>query len=76
MPNIGAMMKLPGMWKKFSENHPRFTAFLNTAPSFTGEGTVIDIAITDANGKKIETNLKLDAEDMKLFNELKEMQKK
>ncbi len=72
--NIGEMMKLMGAWNTFKSNHPKFPAFLS-AVSRQGmqEGTVIEAVITDPEGKKIETSIKLTQSDLDLFNELKNM---
>jgi hypothetical protein len=37
------------------------------------EGTVIGISFTDTEGKTIETNIKLTASDMELYETLKDL---
>lgn len=73
MPNIGAMMKFMEMRGKFNRNHPKFSAFLNAAGPYMGEGSVIEIGVTDSAGRKIETNLKLNAEDLEMLEALKQI---
>ena len=74
MMNPGNMMKAMQAWGTFTNNHPKFPAFLQ-AMKVQGikEGTIIEVSVTDPDGKKIETNIKVKAEDMELFNSLKDM---
>lgn len=66
------LLKMKGMWEKFTARHPKFPAFLKAAEQGAiGEGTVIEITITTAEGKKISSNLKVKAEDMEMFETLK-----
>lgn len=66
------LLKMKGMWDKFTARHPKFPAFLKAAgQGAIEEGTVIEISITTAEGKKISSNLKVKAEDMEMFEILK-----
>ena len=68
---IGDVMKLRGAWEKFTRNHPKFPAFLNAAKAKgIVEGTIIGITITGPEGETITTNVKVNAEDLELFNTL------
>lgn len=74
--NPAMLLKLKGAWDKFSKNHPKFPMFLKAASQQAiGEGSIIEIAITDKDGKKIDTNLLIKAEDMELLESLNEMMK-
>ena len=71
--NISAIWKLKGAWEKFTTNHPKFPLFLDAMQrKGVTEGTVIGISFTDTEGKTIETNIKLTASDMELYETLKE----
>ena len=75
--NIEALMKLRSAWTKFSAAHPRFSAFLtevgrNGAP----EGTVLEIHIEYPDGRTISSNMRIMAEDLELFESLKNLSKK
>ena len=61
---------------KFTANHPKFVAFLNTIFS-TGvtEGTVIEITVTRPGEEPITTNMKVMQSDLELMNELKDLAK-
>ena len=68
---IGDVMKLRGAWEKFTRNHPKFPAFLNAAKTKgIVEGTIIGITITGPEGETITTNVKVNAEDLELFDTL------
>ena len=73
MMNPATMMKAKN---KFTANHPKFVAFLNTIFS-TGvtEGTVIEITVTRPGEEPITTNMKVMQSDLELMNELKDLAK-
>ena len=52
------------------QNHPKFPKFLQAASTAVKEDTLIEIKITTAEGKVIETNLKVKASDIELFKNL------
>lgn len=68
------LMALMGAWNVFQSNHPKFPAFL-TAIKNQGikEDTIIEISITDPDGKRIETNIKVKQSDLELFESIKNM---
>lgn len=72
--NMGAMMQVMNGWNTFKSNHPKFPMFLDAVKN-TGikEGTVIAVSITDPDGKIMETNIKVSASDIELFNSLKDI---
>ncbi len=74
MGNMGAVMAMMGAWNKFRSNHPKFPAFLKAVQQKgIREDSIIEIAITTPEGEKIETNLKVTASDLELFESLKNM---
>lgn len=72
--NPQAIMQIMAAWNTFRSNHPKFPAFLE-ALRVQGikEDSVIEISITDPDGKKIETNIKVKQSDLDLFESLKNM---
>ncbi|MBR4341474.1 MAG: hypothetical protein IKP88_01980 [Lachnospiraceae bacterium] len=70
--NISAIWKLKSAWEQFTKEHPKFPLFLEAVQN-TGiqEGTVIGISVTDPEGKVIETNIKVTASDLELYETLK-----
>jgi len=72
--NISAIWKLKGAWEKFTNNHPKFPLFLDAMQrKGIQEGTVIAISFTDVEGKTIETNIKVTASDIELYESLKDL---
>lgn len=67
------LLKIKGMWDKFTVRHPKFPAFLKAiSQGAIGEGSVLEITVTSADGKVISSNLKVTAEDMEMINMLKQ----
>lgn len=73
--NPTMLFKMKGMWDKFTANHPKFPMFLRAVQQKgIQEGTILAMSVTTPSGEKIETNIKLTASDMALFEELKQLQ--
>ncbi len=68
--NLGNLMQLKNSWTTFTQNHPKFPKFLQAASTAVKEDTLIEIKITTAEGKVIETNLKVKASDIELVKNL------
>ena len=75
MMNPTMLFKMKGMWDRFTQNHPKFPLFLRAAQQKgIQEGTILAVSITTPTGEKLETNLRVTADDMQLFEELKKLQ--
>ena len=68
--NLGNLMQLKNSWATFTQNHPKFPKFLQAASTAVKEDTLFEIKITTAEGKVIETNLKVKASDIELVKNL------
>ena len=68
--NLGNIMQLKNSWATFTRNHPKFPKFLQAAGTAVKEDTLIEIRLTTAEGKVIETNLKVKASDIELIRNL------
>jgi len=74
MVNPAALMQMMSAWNIFKGNHPKFPAFVGTvAKQGVKEGSVIEISITDPDGQKITTNIKVQESDLQLFETIKNM---
>ncbi|MBQ4563584.1 MAG: hypothetical protein IJA58_03780 [Lachnospiraceae bacterium] len=72
--NPASLFKMKSLWDRFTANHPKFPKFLQAMQQRgIEEGTILAMSITTPSGEKIETNLRVTAEDMELFNELKQL---
>ena len=73
--NPMALMRLKGELTALTERHPKFAKFAAyLAQQDLPVDTVLDIGVKTPDGKTIHTNLKLDAEDLKLIQTLKQLQ--
>lgn len=73
--NPASLFKMKGLWDKFTANHPKFPKFMQAVQQKgIQEGTILAMSVTTPSGEKIETNLRVTAEDMELFQELKNLQ--
>lgn len=74
MMNPASIMKIMNAKNKFTENHPKFSAFLGAVFSRgIVEGTVIEITVTRPGEEPITTNMKVRQSDLDLINELKDL---
>lgn len=74
--DFGMMMKLGGLWMKFSKNHPKFPQFIKSVQTSGIQlDSVIDIKITYPDGKVVDANLKITNDDLNMIEELKKMKK-
>lgn len=72
--NPAMLFKIKGAWERFVSNHPKFPMFMS-AVSANGirEGYILELKITDTEGKTICTNVKLTESDMELIDMIKDM---
>ncbi|MEE5989106.1 MAG: hypothetical protein BWY61_01106 [Firmicutes bacterium ADurb.Bin354] len=65
-------MRMAQAWSTFSQNHPKFLPFIRAvSQGALQEGSVIELAVTQPDGKKLETNLRLTASDLDLIAQIK-----
>ena len=70
--NFGDMFQAFQAWNTFKSNHPKFPAFMRAVErDGIREGTVVEIKVTSPEGKERETNLKVTASDLALFDILR-----
>lgn len=72
--NPAALFKIKGLWDKFSANHPKFMPFI-TAAGNKGitEGTIIEIKVKYPDETEYMTNVKVNQEDLELFEQIKKL---
>lgn len=68
--NIGGMLQFKNAWSTFTGNHPKFPRFLQAAGSCIGKDSIVEIKVTTAEGKVLETNLKVKDSDIELLKKL------
>ena len=75
--NPAKLFQLKASWDRFAAAHPKFPLFLRAVSEHNviQEGTMAEITITTADGRKYATNVKLTANDMQLFDDVRQMVK-
>ena len=72
--NPADLFKVRSAAATFNANHPKLLPFFGAAKNKAmTPGSVIEIAITDPAGEKIETNLRVQESDIELINLLMEI---
>ena len=71
MINPANMIKLMSAKQKFTNNHPRFEAFVrHVFSSGIEEGTVVELTVTKPGGSPVTANIRVQASDLELMEEL------
>ena len=68
-----ALMQIKPMFESFSSRHPKFVQFFGYAAQSMGENSLLEISVTDANGQKAVTNIRVSQEDIELIEQLKNL---
>lgn len=72
--NPAAIFQLMNLWGRFQKNHPKFPKFLSAVVrNGIKEGSIIEIKVTTAEGESFDSNLKINAEDMEMIEQIKNM---
>lgn len=75
--NPAALFKIQGAWKTFVQNHPKFPLFLQALQGTPiAAGSVVEVKITNAEGKVLQTNVRLTESDLELIQTIKDLAKK
>lgn len=70
------LLQLKSAWERFRSNHPKFPRFLTAVyQQSIREGTVIEFHVTTPEGETLSSNIRLKADDIALFRELKDLMK-
>ncbi len=69
-------MKIKPLFERFTQDHPKLLMFFSAAAGQVSEDSVIEVTVMNADGYKMRTNIKVNANDVELFGELKKMMNK
>ena len=60
------LLQLKPYWSRFKANHPKLVSFVKTASDerFLDEGSLIEITVTNSQGKKMSANLRVRQDDI------------
>ena len=69
------LLQLKPYWSRFKANHPKLVSFVKTASDerFLDEGSLIEITVTNSQGKKTSANLRVRQDDMDFLGGLKDI---
>lgn len=70
------LMKIKGLFDRFQKNHPKVPMFFQAAAKAIDEGSVIEITVTTSDGKNLCTNMRVNADDVALVNDIKDLVQK
>ena len=70
--NFQSLLQLKSLWQRFTNQHPKFPAFLRAAQPALKEGSILSFTITTPEGKTLESNLKVTSTDLELVESLKQ----
>lgn len=73
MAAIQALMQMKPLMEQFRERHPKFVKFFGYVGNRITDGTLIEISVTGADGKKVITNLRVSQEDLALVEQMKNL---
>ncbi len=74
MKNPAKLLQLKKQYTAFSGRHPKFMRYLAyITDHYMAEGTVLDLTVTDAEGKSLHGNAKLSAEDVAFLQEVRRL---
>ena len=72
--NPAALFQIMNLWSRFQKNHPKFPKFLSAVvKNGIKEGSIIEIRVTTAEGESYDSNLKVNAEDMEIIGQIRDM---
>lgn len=64
------LLKAKDQLGKFRERHPKFLPFLKNVAKNVSEGSVIEVKVTNPDGKGATSNIKLTSDDIKILRDL------
>ncbi|MBR6071131.1 MAG: hypothetical protein IKP78_11130 [Ruminococcus sp.] len=71
-----AMMKLKPLFETFCQDHPKFLMFLGAVGGAVDKDSIIEMTLTNSQGQTMKTNIKINDNDIELFQELSKLMKK
>ena len=65
--NPMALLQLKERLNLFNQDHPKMLPFLTAVKDKMQEGTILELKVTDVEGKEMVSNIRLTANDMETF---------
>ncbi|MBT9775162.1 hypothetical protein GPL15_01405 [Clostridium sp. MCC353] len=68
------LLQFQGAWERFKNHHPKFPLFMKAvSENALKEGSIIEITVTTPEGRSFQSNLKLSADDLELFEQMNQL---
>ena len=68
------LMELKNLRNRFAQNHPKFVKFMSDlASSQIEEGTILEVTVTNPDGRTMVSNIKVTASDLEMLQAIKQM---
>lgn len=71
-----AAMKLKPLFETFCQDHPKFLMFLGAVGGAVDKDSIIEMTLTTSQGQTMKTNIRINDNDIELFQELAKLMKK
>lgn len=75
MINPMKLMQYKEMAERFRQNHRKVEPFFRAAVNSIRAGSIVEIKVTDPDGKELCANIRVKPEDMELLREVREFEK-
>lgn len=74
--NPMGLLKIKPLFETFCQDHPKLLMFFSAASGSIDRDSVIEITMTTSQGQTMKTNIKVNDNDLALFQELGKMMSK
>lgn len=72
MRNPAQLLRMKRKFDGFAARHPKMLRYLSyISDNYLAEGTLLDITVTDTEGKSLHSNARLTAEDVAFLQEVR-----
>lgn len=69
-------MKLKPLFETFCQDHPKFLMFLGAIGGAVDKDSVIEVKVISSQGQTTKTNIKVNDNDIAMFQEFSKLMKK
>lgn len=70
------LMKIKPLFETFTQDHPKLLMFVSAMGGAVDKDSIIEMKVTTSDGQTMKTNIKVNDNDLALFQELSKLTKK
>ena len=70
------LMKIKPLFENFTQDHPKLLMFVSAMGGAVDKDSIIEMKVTTSDGQTMKTNIKVNDNDLALFQELSKLTKK